>query len=77
MKGIRSLISLSTVVQIYNGLIQPRFDHCTPVSDGLSFNLGEKLQKLQNRAARIILQANCEVNSNLPLETLKRDQLSL
>ena len=36
-----------------------------------------KLQKLQNRAARVILQANCEVNSSLLLETLKSDRLSL
>ena len=36
----------------------------------------EKLQKFQNRAARVILQANCEVNSSLLLETLKKDQLA-
>ena len=35
------------------------------------------LQKLQNRTARIILQANCEVNPSLLLETLKWDQLLL
>jgi len=33
--------------------------------------------KLQNRAARVILQAKYEVNSNLLLETLKWDRLSL
>ena len=49
--------------------MQPRFDYCTPVWDGLSSNLCEKPQKLQNRAARAILQANCEVNSGLLLET--------
>ena len=43
----------------------------------MSSYLFEKLQKLQNRAARVILQANCEVNSSLLLETLKWDQLSL
>ena len=48
-----------------------------PVWDGLSSYLREKLQKLQNRAARVILQANCEVNSSLLLETLKWNQLSL
>ena len=32
---------------------------------------------MQNRAARVILQANCEVNSSLLLETLKWDKLSL
>ena len=76
LRRIRSLISQSTAVQIYNALIQPHFDYCSPVWDGSSY-LCEKLQKLQNRAARVILQANCEVNSSLLLETLKWDQLSL
>ena len=77
LRRIRSLISQSTAVQIYNALIQPHFDYCAPVWDGLSSYLCEELQKLQNRAARVILQANCEVNSSLLLETLKCDQLSL
>ena len=46
---------------MYNALIQPHFDYCAPVWDGLSSYLCEKLQKLQNRAARVILQANWEV----------------
>ena len=71
LRRIRPLISQSTAVQIYNALIQPHFDYCAPVWDGLSSYLCEKLQKLQNRAARVILQANCEINSSLLLETLK------
>ena len=34
LKRIRSLISRSTAVQIYNALIQPHFDYCAPVWDG-------------------------------------------
>ena len=77
LRRIRSLVSQSTAVQIYNALIQPHFDYCAPVWDRLSSYLCEKLQKLQNRPASVILQANCEVNSSLPLETLNWDQLSL
>ena len=77
LRRIRSLISQSTAVEIYNALIQPHFDYCAPVWDRLSSYLCEKPQKLQNRAARVILQANCEVNSSLLLETLKWYQLSL
>jgi len=77
LRRIRSLISQSTAIQIYNALIQPHFDYCAPVWDGLSSYLGEKLQKLQNRAAKVILQAKYEVNSNMLLETLKWDRLSL
>ena len=77
LRCIMPLISQSTAVQIYNALIQPLFDYCAPVWDGLSSYLCKKLQKLQTQAARVILQANCEVNSSLLLETLKWDQLSL
>jgi len=76
LKCIRSLISQSTTVQIYNTSIQPHFDYCAPVWDGLNSYLCGKLRQLQNRAARVILQA-CEVNSILLLEILKWDQLSL
>ena len=62
LRRIRSLISQSTTEQIYNASIQPYFDYCAPVRDGLSFYLCEKLQKLQNRAARVILQANSEIS---------------
>ena len=51
LRRIRFLISQSTAVQIYNALIQPHFDYCAPVWDGLSSYLCEKLQKLQNRTA--------------------------
>ena len=43
LRRIRSLISQSTAVQIYNALIQPHFDYCVPVWDGLSSYLCEKL----------------------------------
>ena len=55
LRRIRPLISQSTAEQIYSALIQPHFDYCAPVWDGLSSYLCEKLQKLQNRAARVIL----------------------
>ena len=77
LRRIRSLISQSTAVQIYNALFQPHFDYCAPVWDGLSSYLCKKMQKLQNRAARVVLQAKYEANSSLLLETLKWNRLSL
>ena len=58
LRRIRALISQSTAVLIYNSLIQPHFDYCSLVWDGLSDQLSDKLQKLQNRAATVILKAN-------------------
>ena len=38
-------------------LVKPQFDYCSLVWDCCSTGLAEKLQKLQNRAARILLSA--------------------
>jgi hypothetical protein len=40
-------------VLVYNALIQPHFDYCCEVWDELGKGLSERLQKLQNRAARL------------------------
>ena len=48
LKRLRPFVSKETAIQIYNALIMPHFDYC------LSGYLSDKLQKLQNRAARII-----------------------
>ena len=52
-------------------------DCCSPVWDGFSNQLSDKLQKLQNRAARVIVKANYETSSNLLLEILEWDSLSV
>ena len=67
--------SQSTTVLVYNSLIQPHFDYCSLVWDGLSDQLSDKLQKLQNRAARVILKANYGTSSSLLLDILKWDNL--
>ena len=76
LKRIRPFVSQSTAIKIYNALIQPHLDYCSPVWDGLSTQLSDKLQKLQNRAARVIGKANYETSSNVLLEMLKWDSLS-
>ena len=40
---------------IYNALIQPVFDYCDAVWGNLNKGLASKIQKLQNRPARIIV----------------------
>ena len=50
-------------------------DYCSLVWDGLSDQLSDKLQKLQNRAARVILKANYGTSSSLLLDILKWDKL--
>ena len=45
LKRVRPFIPMDVAVQIYNALILPHFDYCSPVWDGLSGCLSDKLQK--------------------------------
>ena len=74
---IRPFISMHTAIKIYKGLIEPRFDYCSVVWDGLSQQLSEKLQKLQNRAARVITKSSYNTNSSYLLNSLSWDKLSV
>ena len=57
------LSSTDTAVKAYKGLFEPYFTYCSPVWDGLGCKLREKLQKLQNRAARVMTRSSYEVSS--------------
>ena len=58
LKRARPFISCKTAVQVYTALIQPHFDYCCSVWDELGGALATKLQKLQNRAARVITRSS-------------------
>ena len=77
LKRVRSFISKETAIQIYNALIIPHFDYCSPVWDCLSGYLSDKLQKLQNRAARVITKSPFDTSSNHLLSTLDWERLFL
>ena len=47
---------------MYNSLLQPHFDYCNVVWGNCGIGLSEKLQKLQNCAARILMSASYECN---------------
>jgi tRNA(Met) C34 N-acetyltransferase TmcA len=61
---VREFVTLSTLLTIYNSLIQPIFDYCNVVLDNMSITLVKRLQKLQNRAAAVITCQGYEVRSN-------------
>ena len=56
LKRIRPFVSQSTAIRIYNALIQPHLDYCSPVWDGLSNQLSDKLQKITESCS----QGACE-----------------
>ena len=54
LRRAKPFVTLEILIQIYNALIVPHFDYCAEVWGDLNKGLAEKLQRLQNRAARII-----------------------
>ena len=64
LRQVRTLVPFDTALTIYNSLIQPIFDYCDVVWDNLSSTSAQRLQKLQNRAARVITQQGYDVRSN-------------
>ena len=71
---------MHTAIKIIKGLIEPHFDYSSVVWDGLSDlsqQLSEKLQKLQNRAIRVITKSSYNTNSSYLLNSLSWDKLSV
>ena len=59
LKRLRPFISEETAIfLVYRALIEVHFDYCSPVWDVVSNELTEKLQKLQNRAVRVITRSD-------------------
>ena len=70
LRRLKSLLLQSTLVMIYSTLAQPYFDYCSIVWDSLGKGLGQRLQRLQNRAARIITESDYNTRSSDILTSL-------
>ena len=57
LKRIRPFVPHRTLRFIYNSLVKPYFDYCNVVWGNCNKTLANKLQKLQNRAARVLTSA--------------------
>ena len=77
LKRVRPFITFDTAVMVYKSLILPHFDYCSVVWGGISQYLSDKLQKMQNRAARVVTQTGYETRSHELLERLCWDKLSI
>ena len=55
---------------IYNAIVRPYFDYCCEVWDVFGETQSKRLQKLQNRAARIILNLSNDVDHTIALHAL-------
>ena len=64
IKRIRYFLPFKILLNVYNSLVQPHFDHCNVVWGNCSKNLSSKLQKLQNRAARVLTYSNYDCSTS-------------
>ena len=60
---------------MYNALEMPYFNYCGPVWGNINKELADKLQKLQNRAARILTFSNYDARSSVLLDELGWERL--
>ena len=57
------MLTVLQMVKLYDSLVQPHFDYCSSLWGNCGTVLRNKLQKLQNRAARIITSSGYEIRS--------------
>jgi hypothetical protein len=77
IRHIRPFVSLATLKLTYNAIVQPYFDYCSPLWDNCGIGLKDRLQKFQNRAARVLSGATYKVRSVDLLESLSWKHLEL
>ena len=77
IRRIRPFVSSATLKLMYNAIVQPYFDYCSPLWDNCGIGLKDRLQKFQNRAARVISSATYDVRSVDLLESLGWKHLEL
>ena len=64
IKRIRPFVPPPTLHYIYNALIQSHFDYCNPGGGNCVKTLFDRLQKLQNRAARVLTFSSYDADAN-------------
>ena len=64
IKRIKHFVPPATLHRVYEGLIQAHFDYCSIIWDNCGITLANKLQRLQNRAARVLTFSNYDADAN-------------
>ena len=74
LKRVKPFVSMHSAIKIYKGLIEPHFDYCRAVWDGVSQQLSEKVQ---NRAIRVITKSSYDTCSRFLLNSIGADKFSV
>ena len=75
LKRVSSTIPFDTRMNMYNALVVPYFNYCSTVWDNIDKGLSDKIQRLQNRAARILTFSSYETRSSILLDELSWESL--
>ena len=65
LRRVRPYLTNFTATLVYNATIAPLFDYCDVIWDCCSASAASKLQRLQNRAARVILESDNTMPSEI------------
>ena len=76
LRWLRPICPQSTLVTIYKSLILPHLDYCSAVWGCIGNGLSQKLEKLQNRTARIITGSGWDVRTAQILRALEWESLA-
>ena len=77
LKHVRPFINTHSATKIYLALIEPHVMYCCSVWDGLNQTLNDKLQKLLNRAARVVTKSRYDASAGPLLDMLGWDRVSI
>ena len=77
LKQVWPFVHFHTLITINNALILPLFNYWDVLWDHIGKGLTEHIQKLQNRAARIIMQSSYDIRSRDILQQLKWEPLDI
>ena len=75
IKRCRPFVNQTTLESVFNALVQPYFNYCSEVWWHCNKSLSNKLQKLQNRAARILTFSSYDTSADPLLEQLNWKRL--
>ena len=70
LRRLKDFVDRQTLLSVYNAIIRPYFDYCFEVWDVFSETQSKRLQKLQNRAARIIMNMSNDTDHSVALKAL-------
>ena len=76
LKKAKPYVNQQLLTNIYYAIVEPHFSYCSVVWDSIDKTLTDKLQKLQNRAARIITSAPYTRHTSDVLSDLKWSTLA-